>query len=198
MASAHRRMLPSMTPPRGRSSGARLSVDDWIQAGFAMLADRGPNALRVDRLCERLGVTKGSFYWHFADMQAYRAALVESWGGIRDQDRGRYKNMHGIDPRQRLTLMVASLVSPPHWALERMMRVWALTDETVAASVRASDRRIMRAVRHALIDYGFGPEDADLRSAVMFAAGIGWAPTSGSAPDAAEIAQRFLDFMLRP
>ena len=71
-------MLPSMTPPRG--AGRRLSVDDWIQAGFAILADGGPNALRVDRLCERLGVTKGSFYWHFADLAAYRDALCRRLG----------------------------------------------------------------------------------------------------------------------
>ena len=60
-------MLPCMTPPRG--AGRRLAVDDWIQAGFALLADGGPNALRIDRLCERLGVTKGSFYWHFTDLR---------------------------------------------------------------------------------------------------------------------------------
>ncbi len=71
-------MLPCMTPPRG--AARRLSVDDWIQAGFALLADGGPNALRVDRLCEQLGVTKGSFYWHFADIAAYRTVLVEAWG----------------------------------------------------------------------------------------------------------------------
>jgi len=53
-----------MNPPRG--SGRRLSVDDWIQAGFSILAEGDPAALRVERLCERLRVTKGSFYWHFS------------------------------------------------------------------------------------------------------------------------------------
>ncbi len=87
-------MLPCMTPPRG--AGRRLSVDDWIQAGFALLADGGPNALRVDRLCERLGVTKGSFYWHFADLPAYRSALIAAWGNLQDQDRLRFANMPGV------------------------------------------------------------------------------------------------------
>jgi hypothetical protein len=45
-------MLPSMSPPRG--AGRRLSVDDWIQAGFAILAEGDPGALRIDRLCESL------------------------------------------------------------------------------------------------------------------------------------------------
>jgi len=57
----------------------RLSVDDWIQAGFGILAEDGIKALKIDRLCSRLSVTKGSFYWHFTDIAAYRAALVQAW-----------------------------------------------------------------------------------------------------------------------
>jgi AcrR family transcriptional regulator len=186
-----------MASPRG--SERRLSVDDWIEAGFALLTDRSPNALRIDRLCERLQVTKGSFYWHFADMRAYRAALVEAWGDLRDQDRRRYEQMRDLDPRERLRVMVSSLINPSHFALERVMRVWGLTDEAVAASVRASDGRVLRAIHQAFIDYGFEPDDANLRSATMFAAVIGLLHTSGAAPDAsAETLERFLEFVVRP
>jgi AcrR family transcriptional regulator len=66
-------MLPSMT---ALITGRRVTADDWIQAGFNVLAEGGPNALRIGRLCDRLDVTKGSFYWHFTDMRAYRAALA--------------------------------------------------------------------------------------------------------------------------
>jgi AcrR family transcriptional regulator len=55
-----------------------LSVDYWIQAGFAIIAEEGMQALKIDRLCQRLGVTKGSFYWHFDDMPAYRSARVQA------------------------------------------------------------------------------------------------------------------------
>ncbi len=182
-----------------RSSERRLSIDDWIEAGFALLTDGGPNALRIDKLCERLQVTKGSFYWHFADMRAYRAALVEAWGDLRDQDRRRFEQMRGVDPRERLRVMVSSLINPSHFALERVMRVWGLTDEAVAASVRASDGRVLRAVHQAFVDFGFEPEEANLRSATMFAAGIGLLHTSGGAPEASAVTlERFLEFVLRP
>jgi AcrR family transcriptional regulator len=186
-----------MAPRRG--SDPRLSVDDWIQAGFALLTDSGPNALRIDPLCRRLGVTKGSFYWHFADMNAYRTALVEAWGSLRDLDRRQFDDLRDVDPRERLLAMMALLVRPRHWALERVMRAWALTDGAVATSVQASDRRVLREIRRALVDYGFSREDADLRSAVIFAAGIGFLDTSGDVPDApAGLRERFVDFMLRP
>src|SRR5258708_21569748 len=185
-------MLPSMAPPRG--PGRRLTTDDWIEAGFAVLADSGPNALRIDALCERLSVTKGSFYWHFTDMPAYRSALVEAWGTLSDRNRRPFENMPGVHPRERLDVMMRTLVAPQHWALERAMRVWALTDDTVLASVQQSDGQVLRPVRHALVDCGFGPEEAALRSTVVFAAGVGLlhASPSPQAPPP-ELMDRFLE-----
>jgi AcrR family transcriptional regulator len=190
-------MLPSMVPPGG--SGRRLTADDWIEAGFAVLAENGPNALRIGPLCQRLNVTKGSFYWHFTDMPAYRSALIEEWASLHDRNRRPFENMPGVDPRERLIVMVQTLVHPDHWALERAMRVWALTDDAVLSSVQRSDRRVLRAVRQAFVDCGFGIEEAALRSQVVFACGVGLLHTSGAAPAAPpELQDRFLDFMLRP
>ena len=69
--------------------------------------------------------------------------------------------------------MMAAVVQPQQWALERAMRVWALTDEDVANNVRKSDRRVLRAVYQAFVDAGFEPADAGVRSAVFFGAGMG-------------------------
>jgi AcrR family transcriptional regulator len=188
-------MLPSMSLPRG--AGRRLSVDDWVQAGFAILADGGPNALRLDRLCEQLGVTKGSFYWHFADLPAYRTALVEAWGSLQDQDPQRFENSSDFTPRERLRHMMQAVVRPQQWALERAMRVWALTDDVVAASVRKSDSRVLRAVYQAFLDAGFDADDAGVRSAAFFGAGMGVLHGPGPSDAPAEMQDRFLDFVLR-
>lgn len=190
-------MLANMAPARG--AGRRLSADDWIQAGFALLADTGPNTLRIDRLCDRLNVTKGSFYWHFSDIGSYRAALVDAWGSLDDQRRRPFENMPGAAPRDRLAVMMQTFVDPEHWALERAMRVWALTDGSVLTSVQRSDRRVFRAVHQAFVDFGFEPEEAGLRSALTFAAGVGLlhgAGLNGDAPP--ELRDRFMDFILRP
>jgi AcrR family transcriptional regulator len=122
----------------------RLSVDDWIQAGFAILAEEGIKALKIDRLCRRLEVTKGSFYWHFTDIAGYRAALVQAWGELRDDDRRHFGELAGLPPRERLSEMMSSLVSARHWTLERAMREWARTDDAAAASVCAADHRVAR------------------------------------------------------
>lgn len=182
------------------ASGNRLSVDDWVQAGYAILAAEGIKALKIDRLCDRLGVTKGSFYWHFDGMASYRTALIEAWGELRDEDRRHIDEMGDVPPRERLSKMMTSLVSPRHWTLERAMREWARSDESVATSVRAADRRLLRAVRQAFLDYGFDGEEADVRASATFAAGIGFLHLSGVIPDERDAAraERFLELMLAP
>lgn len=56
-----------------------LTRDAWIQAALDALADGGVAALRVDVLAKRLGITRGSFYWHFSDRDALLAAALEEW-----------------------------------------------------------------------------------------------------------------------
>ncbi|EAQ25264.1 TetR/AcrR family transcriptional regulator [Roseovarius sp. 217] len=57
----------------------RLTQTDWLWAGFEALCEAGPAALGAEPLARRLGATKGSFYWHFADVPAYHQALLALW-----------------------------------------------------------------------------------------------------------------------
>lgn len=188
-------MLPSMSPLH--EAGRRLSADDWIQAGFAILTEGGPNALRIDRLCEQLGVTKGSFYWHFVDLAGYRAAVLDAWASLQDQDRHRFMNLPDATPRERLKAMMDALMGPQLYALERAMRVWALTDETVAEGVRRGDMQVLAAVHQIFVDAGFEEQDALVRAVTFFAAGMGFLHGFDieRPPDGEDL---FLDFVLRP
>lgn len=190
--------MASTRGPAGKRISHRVGVDDWIRAGYALLAEEGIKALKIDRLCERLGVTKGSFYWHFDGMPSYRSALIAAWAELRDEDRLDFDDMGDLSPRERLAAMMSALVSPRHWTLERAMREWARSDPAVADSVRESDRRVVLAVRQAFLDHGFDAEEADLRANATFAAGIGFLHLSGPTPGARDAArrERFLELML--
>lgn len=188
--------MPSTAAP----GSSRRTVDDWIQAGYSLLAEEGLPSLKIDRLCERLGVTKGSFYWHFTDMAGYRTALVDSWGTQRGDEHRVYHDMRDHPPRERLSMMMHALISPRHWRLERTMREWARSDPHVAKGVESSDRLVRRAVQQAYTDLGFSAAEAELRAGTTFAAGIGFLHLAGSKPKPLNAAQleRFLDFMTRP
>jgi AcrR family transcriptional regulator len=60
---------------RRRATGAgRLSTQDWTTRALELLVDEGVGAVKVARMCRELGVTKGSFYWHFDDLVRFLAS----------------------------------------------------------------------------------------------------------------------------
>lgn len=62
------------------SSGSkRLSRIDWTDAGLKALEEEGFTAVRADNIARKLGVSRGSFYWHFTDIAAFEAALIKRW-----------------------------------------------------------------------------------------------------------------------
>jgi AcrR family transcriptional regulator len=57
----------------------RLEKKDWMRAARLALLEGGPSAVRVETLARKLGVSKGSFYWHFRDREALLEALLREW-----------------------------------------------------------------------------------------------------------------------
>ncbi len=57
----------------------RLSARDWEEEALQVIGEEGVGAIAVERLARRLGVTKGSFYWHFANRDALLEAAIERW-----------------------------------------------------------------------------------------------------------------------
>jgi len=57
----------------------RTTRDAWVDAGLAALADGGPDAVRVDVLAQKLGVTRGGFYHQFDSRQALLDAVLDAW-----------------------------------------------------------------------------------------------------------------------
>jgi AcrR family transcriptional regulator len=66
---------PVVAPVRG----GRLSAEDWAQAALDQIAEQGVASVAVEPLARRLGVTKGSFYWHFPNREALIKASLELW-----------------------------------------------------------------------------------------------------------------------
>ena len=57
----------------------QLSAKDWLEAGLDALAASGFTALKAEPLAKALNVSRGSFYWHFADLNAYHSAILGHW-----------------------------------------------------------------------------------------------------------------------
>src|SRR5690348_17007444 len=96
MVSSEPMPRPARTKPKDQKDKViRLDAEAWIAAAFDALADGGVDAVRVEPLAKALAITKGSFYWHFADRRALIDAMLAAWAegriaAIREQavDRG--------------------------------------------------------------------------------------------------------------
>src|SRR3954469_24134976 len=93
MASSKRMVRPANSKPKDQV--IRLDAAAWIATAFDALAQGGVDAVRIEPLAKALTITKGSFYWHFADRRALIDAMLTAWAegriaAIREQavDRG--------------------------------------------------------------------------------------------------------------
>ncbi len=80
---------------------ARLSAEDWALAALDVIAESGLASVAVEPLAKRLGVTKGSFYWHFPSRDALLVAALERWE-VMEQEAVFGKLEAISDPRARL------------------------------------------------------------------------------------------------
>ncbi|MFF5205670.1 TetR/AcrR family transcriptional regulator [Streptosporangium sp. NPDC000396] len=118
------------------------SRHDWLEEGFKVLSEEGAPALTVERLCGRLGLTKGSFYHHFKGMAGFKTDLLQHFEEKRTV---RYLDAadHTAGPPQArldhlLELVLAELGDG--LGLEVAIRAWAAQD----AEVRAAQERVDR------------------------------------------------------
>jgi AcrR family transcriptional regulator len=113
-----------------------LSRHDYLAVGLDLLAEGGVSAVTVAALCERLGVTKGSFYHHFDGVPAFHLALLAAW-----EDEA-YRNIEMAravaDSHRRLSVLKELAVAAHHEA-ESAIRAWSRSYEPAATIVRRVD-----------------------------------------------------------
>jgi AcrR family transcriptional regulator len=63
----------------GKPETPYLGRDNWLDAAFDAVVEGGFDKVRVLVLADTLGVTRGSFYWHFSDHAELLAALLARW-----------------------------------------------------------------------------------------------------------------------
>jgi AcrR family transcriptional regulator len=173
-----------MSPPTTSAPvpAGRLSVDDWTARALDLLTSEGVGALKVARLCRELGVTKGSFYWHFADLDALKKAVADRWCEQTRQALTETSSLTAVPPLERIRLMAASLLEERSWSVERTLREWAVSDPQVADTIAESERHVFGLVDEALKELGHSDADARLRAGLLVYAGIGFAHGQSSLP----------------
>ena len=155
------------------ADGGRLDASDWILAGLGQLAEQGIGGVKIETLARRLKVTKGSFYWHFKDRDAFLAAMLTDWR--------RRATLDIIDRLDRsdepATERLIKLFRLPltgkasEWGadVELSIRLWGRQDGAARAALAEVDAVRLRYIRGLLEASGVERDEAEARAILGYA-----------------------------
>ena len=171
----------------------QLSAKDWLDQGLRALARSGFTALKAEPLAKAMGVSRGSFYWHFTDIGAYHAAILKHWREVAaEQIIAGLEAASGDDNPLQLLLRRAFGTKP---ALENAFRIWATVDPAARSAVQAIDRRRLGYVEKLLGASGLPADVARPRAQILYWAFLGFALSDRPLPQARQA--EVIDELLR-
>lgn len=160
----------------GRHRGSkrvRLEATDWIDAGIQLLVRESIEHVKVDRLAAQLGVTKGSFYWHFKDRADLHAAILDRW--LQKATLGVMERVSRefVTPGKKLM----KLFDMPFWSpraaraadLELAIRAWARRSSLARRAVSKVDSMRLEYLTGLYQELGFDQQDATRHAHLAYA-----------------------------
>jgi AcrR family transcriptional regulator len=162
--------------------GNRLGPAAWVDAGLRTLAKSGFAILKADTLAKTLGISRGSFYWHFADVPAFHAAVLRRWREIALES---IIDESGRTADRRLKVLLYRAFSAAGSDTERAVRAWATADRQARAAVDAVDVQRLRYLQKLLIEAGVPPTLAGTRARIIYWSYLGFALSASKLDHAA-------------
>jgi AcrR family transcriptional regulator len=153
---------------------------DWVRAAVTAMGQGGAEAVRVEALARDLGLTKGSFYWHFRDRPALLEAVLDAWE--RDaRARLAAAAAHGT-AEERIVALFRSLSRGGEGVADAEVFAWARRERPVAERVAAVERERVTFVKEQLSAMGASLVDAHRRAEAAYLAAVAWLERAGRTP----------------
>lgn len=104
-----------------------------------MIAQDGAQAIKVERLARQIGVSKGSFYWFFRDLDDLRVRAFDHWRVAYNDSVFLAARASTGTPAERLSQLVEGVFRSELGRYDAAMRAWALRDRDIAQKLAAVD-----------------------------------------------------------
>ena len=151
----------------------RTPRSSWIDEGLKVLAEGGPDAVRIDSLAKALGVTRGGFYWHFDDRRALLDEMLDTWEHRSLDEVLERVEREGGAPEAKVRQAGMLTFSRELLPIDHAVRDWARRDESVAERLRRVDNRRMAYLRTLIGALHPEADDVEARSLLAFSLAIG-------------------------
>jgi len=168
--------LKSATASPASKRKTALSPEQWFAAARDILVTEGIEAIRIDRLCQSLDVTKGSFYWHFASRAAFLSAFLQHWREGATLTVIENLSGQGLDAQARLHTLLTLPQRPnaPAAALvEQSIRSWARRETLAREALDEVDKIRLTFIQQMLEEIGFDQTEAAERARMAYAYMLG-------------------------
>ncbi len=158
-----------------------LTREDWVSGAWEMLGESGLDGVRVEPLARRLGVTKGSFYWHFKGREELLDALLARWFAIWDDQMSRDME-DATDPADRIWARCESVIGRVTRGPTVALRMLSHNDPDLAARIEVRDSQRLAFLMGELETIGFTRDQARVRGQIYQAIMTGEYLRSGGLP----------------
>lgn len=124
----------------------RLTRTAWINEGVNVLRKKGAEALKAEPMARHMKTTKGSFYWHFKDVEDFHGSILILWeqAAIVELSRILEEDAGGVACFQELAVSLAD-PKPDSLVLqsEPAVRAWSTSSDLARDVVaRVDDARM--------------------------------------------------------
>mgnify|MGYP000733002821 CR=1 FL=1 len=123
------------------SAKKTLTKEDWLRAAMELLRTRGIGGVRVLPLAKELGVSRGSFYWHFEDHDDLLRCMLDWWDREMTESVIQYSEEAGGSVSKRLMLVAEDVVRFHRNRYETAVRTWAAGDKRAAKALERVFRK---------------------------------------------------------
>ena len=157
--------------PSSRKKPRRiLTRDDWIDAATEILVSKSVDAIHPATLAKDLGITIGSFYYHFKDRNDLLTSVLSKW---HEKTTEQVLHSYGDLPfeeaiQQILSLPFHGLTARRASMVEFAIRAWARRDEMARQAVREVDEQRLAFYAAALHKRGFSKTEASNRAFLAY------------------------------
>lgn len=145
----------------------RQSKKSWLDAALQALASGGVDKVRVESLAKNLGVTKGSFYWHFKDREQFLDELLSFWAEQSTQTVITNPN-YPTDSKERVRAVAEDIVRRDLGKMDPHIRSWTQYDKRRGKVVAKIDKMRFEFLRDLFLAAGFSITGASLRAQSLY------------------------------
>lgn len=171
------KVRPTRAKQRGASAGAeRLGKEAWVEAGRSALIRGGVAAVKVDPIAGTMGVTTGSFYWHFKDRQELLDAVLKDWERTNSQPMFAAVENAGDDPEDQFIALCKVWLEENDYdpLYDSAIREWARTSTKVETAVRRVDERRIGLLTDIFRTMGDTQQEAFIRARIVYFHQVGY------------------------